>query len=418
MLEAIIAKSNFSRAVRKVMDNDGAAGIDGMEAKHLLQYLNKNRGKIKNALRNGTYRPSPVRRVEIPKPDGKKRQLGIPTIVDRVVQQAILQVLTPIYEPRFSDASYGYRPGRNAQGAVLKCRSYLNDGYAWAVDLDIEKFFDTVNQHKVMQLLSKKIKDGRVLSLVWKFVRAGALRRGKFEPTKRGVPQGGPLSPLLANILLDRLDKELERLGQKFVRYADDMVILCKDKRNAKQILRHVAGFLENKLRLNVNRDKTAVVYANKIQFLGFGFYKSGAAFQLRVHPKALRRMTARIDTLLAGNDGENRAAWKERLRRYIGGWVNFYRLADMGNTLKTADETLRKKIRLRIQALWEQALAELGDKSGTETGSAACTQKMAALRPEVSPAIRPLLSKRRLENDGFPNFSSYYSAHFAAIAC
>lgn len=418
MLEAILAKSNFNRAVCKVMDNGGAAGVDGMEAKHFLQYLNKNRGKVKKAILNGHYKPSPVRRVEISEPEGKQRQLGIPTIMDRVIQQAILQVLTPIYEPGFSVASYGYRSGRNAHGAVLKCRSYLNEGYVWAVNLDIEKFFDTVNQHKVMKLLSQKAKDKRVLSLIWKFMRAGALRRKKFEPTKRGIPQGSPLSPLLANILLDQLDKELERLGQKFVRYADDMVILCKDKRSAKQIRRHVADFLENNLRLSVNWEKTAVVYANKIQFLGFGFYKSGAEFRLRVHPKALRRMTMKIDALLAGSGGTNSVAWKQRLGRYISGWVSFYRLADMETILKAVDETLRKKIRLRIQALWKQVLAELGGKNGTETGDAACKQRMEALLPEIFPAIRPLLSKRQLENDGFPCFSSYYSAHFAAIAC
>ena len=413
MMEKILAKSNLIRAAYKVRDNNGAAGVDGMEAKTLLQFLNKNHERIRNAILNGTYKPSPVRRVEIPKPDGKKRQLGIPTVVDRVIQQAILQTLQPIYEPRFSDASYGYRPNRNAQDAVLKCRSYLNDGYIWAVDLDIENFFDTVNQRKLMQLLSETVRDERLLSLIWKTMRAGAVWRRKYEKTPRGIPQGSPLSTLLANILLDRLDKELERTGQKFVRYADDMVILCKSKKDAKQILRQVVDFLENDLLLHVNWKKTAVVYANKIQFLGYGFYKNGTTFRLRVHPKALRRMTARIDALLEENDGARGVEWKRRLRHYITGWVRFYRLADMENTLKSVDESMQRKIRLRVQALWEQALMEMRHKSGTKAGRAAREKKLALLLPGATPAIRPLLSKRHLENSGF----LYFSAHYAAIA-
>ncbi len=414
MMEKILAKSNLIRAAYKVRDNNGAAGVDGMEAKNILRYLNKNHERIRNAILNGTYTPSPVRRVEIPKPDGKKRKLGIPTIVDRVIQQAILQILQPIYEPCFSESSYGYRPKRNAQDAVLQCRSYLNDGYIWAVDLDIEDFFDTVNQRKIMELLSETIRDDRLLSLIWKTMRAGAMWRRKFEKTPRGIPQGSPLSTLLANILLDRLDKELERTGLKFVRYADDMVILCKSKKDAKQTLRHVVAFLENDLLLNVNWKKTGVVHANKIQFLGYGFYKNGAKFRLRIHPKALRRMTARIDAIIDGNGG---VEWKQKLRWYIEGWVRFYQLADMENTLKAADESMQRKIRLRVQALWEQTLTELRYKSGTKAGRVARQKKLAVLLPRTSLKSSLLLSKRQLENNGFPYFSTQFAAHYAAIA-
>lgn len=417
MMEKILAKANLIRAAYKVRDNNGAAGVDGMEAKALLQYLNKNHGKLRNAILNGTYKPSPVRRVEIPKPDGKKRKLGIPTALDRVIQQAILQILQPIYEPCFSESSYGYRPKRNAQDAVLKCRSYLNDGYVWAVDLDIENFFDTVNQRKIMQLLSETIRDDRLLSLIWKTMRAGAMWRRKLEKTPRGIPQGSPLSTLLANILLDRLDKELERTGQQFVRYADDMVILCKSKKDAKQTLRHVVGFLESELLLHVNWKKTGVVYANKIQFLGYGFYKNGAEYRLRIHPKALRRMTARIDALLDENGNGHGVEWKQRLRRYIEGWVRFYKLADMENTLKAADESLQRKIRPRIQALWEQVLTEHRLKSGTKAGRAARRKKLAILLPRAASEPCLLLSKRQLENNGFPYFSTQFAAHYAAIA-
>ncbi len=413
MMEKILTQANIDRAVCKVRKNKGAAGVDRMKTDMLLPYLAVNGKKIRKALRNGTYKPAPVRRVEIPKPEGKKRKLGIPTVVDRVIQQAILQILQPIYEPRFSDASYGYRPKRGAKGAVLKCRSYLNDGYAWAVDLDIEKFFDTVDQHKIMMLLSKTVRDGQLLSLIWKYMRAGALYRGKFETTKRGVPQGGPLSPLLANVLLDRLDKELERGGQKFVRYADDMVILCKTKAEAKRILRHVSAFLENELHLKINREKTAVVYANKIQFLGFGFYKQGDTFQLRVHPKALQRMKTRIDEMLLKCDGGSRLAWMQKLRQYIRGWLGYYKLADLGATLKTVDEYMQRLFRFRIKTLLEEAAAEMQRPKGKAGRAVAGTTETSLLQNGTFSEIRPLLSKRQLESSGFPSFS----AHFAAIA-
>ena len=411
MMDKILAKSNLDRAILKVRKNHGAAGVDGMKTDSLSQYFAANGKKIKKALRNGTYKPLPVRRVKIPKPDGKKRNLGIPTVRDRVIQQAILQVLTPVYEPRFSDASYGYRPKRNPHGAVLKCRSYLNDGYVWAVDLDIEKFFDTADQHKIMKSLSKTVRDGQLLSLVWKYMRAGAMCRGKFEKTKRGVPQGGPLSPLLANILLDRLDKELEQAGQKFVRYADDMVIFCKSKTEAKRVLRHVSDFLETALRLKVNREKTAVVYANKIQFLGFGFYKHGDAFRLRVHPKAVRRMKARIDALLLARDGESRLAWTQKLKQYIRGWIGYYKLADLDNTLKSVDEYMQRQFRFRIKALWDEATAKAQPAKGENGGHVAC--ETPPLPNETFSGLRPLLSKRQLESGGFP----FFSAHYAAIA-
>lgn len=413
MMDKILEASNFNRAVLKVKTNHGAAGVDGMGADQLLTFFAANGKKIKKSLRNGTYKPMPVRRVKIPKADGKKRTLGIPTVRDRVIQQAILQILQPIYEPRFSDASYGYRPKRNPHGAVLKCRSYLNDGYVWAVDLDVEQFFDTVNQQKIMKTLSKTVRDGQLLSLIWKYMRAGALYRGKFEKTKQGVPQGGPLSPLLANILLDRLDKELEQTGQKFVRYADDMVILCKSKNDAKRALRFVSDFLENQLRLKINREKTAVVYANKIQFLGFGFYKHGDAFRLRVHPKAIRRMKARIDALLLDCDGKSRLAWTQKLKQYIRGWIGYYKLADLDTTLKSVDEYMQRQFRFRIKALWEETVAEMQNPKRKKSARVVCGEGTVYPQKGTFSEIRPLLSKRQLETSGFP----FFSAHYAAIA-
>ncbi len=414
MMEKILESSNLSRALRKVRQNKGAAGIDGMRTNQLLPYFATNGRKLVRALRRGTYRPSPVRQVEIPKEGGKTRCLGIPTVTDRFVQQAILQALQPVFEPTFSDASYGFRPKRNPHGAVRQCRDYVNAGYVWAVDLDIEKFFDTVSQPKLMSLLAEAVPDDRLCALIGKFLRAGALRRGRFEPTRRGVPQGGPLSPLLANILLDRLDKELERLGLKFVRYADDMVILCRTKTEAKQALAHAAAFLENELRLRVNRDKTAVVFANKIQFLGFGFYRKGNEFRLRVHPKALRRMKSRIDALLAGYDGQNSHRWQRDLREYIRGWVGYYRLADLGSTLKAADEFMQRQLRQRLKELWAKAMADILAGGAASAGGVARARELSSLLSGASPASSPALSKRRLEKSGFPLFS----AHYLAIAC
>lgn len=278
LLEQIVDAENLNRAYKRVKRNKGAGGVDGMGVDELLQYLKDNGEEIRESILAGKYRPAPVRRVEIPKDNGKKRKLGIPTAVDRVIQQAIAQVLTPIYEPKFVETSYGFRPGRSAHDALRKCQTYLEEGYVWAVDMDLEKFFDTVNQSKLMEIMSRDIKDGRVLSLIHKYLRAGAVWCGRFEDTEIGVPQGGPLSPLCANIMLNELDHELLKRGHRFVRYADDMMILCKSKASARQTLEHIIPYIERKLFLKVNREKTVVSYAGNIKFLGYGFYKSQKA--------------------------------------------------------------------------------------------------------------------------------------------
>ena len=262
LLEAIVSAGNMNRAYKRVKKNKGASGVDGMKVDELLQYLKDHGEEIRQSILAGRYEPQPVRRVEIPKDNGKTRKLGIPTAVDRVIQQAIAQVLTPIYEPKFVETSYGFRPRRSAHDALRKSLEYLKAGNEWAVDMDLEKFFDTVNQSKLMEILAREIKDGRVLSLIHRYLRAGAIECGRFEDTKIGVPQGGPLSPLCANILLNELDHELERRGHKFVRYADDLVIFCKSKASAEQTLEHIVPFIEKKLFLKVNREKTVVAWA------------------------------------------------------------------------------------------------------------------------------------------------------------
>ena len=273
MLEYILTPDNLNRAYRQVKANKGSGGIDKMDVEHLLPYMRSHKVEIVESLLDGKFRPNPVRRVEIPKDGGKMRQLGIPTVVDRVIQQAIAQVLGLVYEPKFSDGSYGFRPGRSAHQALRRAQEIINDGYKYCIDLDLEKFFDTVNQSKLVQLLSDTIKDGRVVSLIHKYLRAGVMIGHKFEETEQGVPQGGPLSPILSNIMLNELDRELERRGLPFVRYADDCVIFCRSPRAAERVCESISRYIEKKLFLKVNREKTHVGSVNGQKYLGYSFY-------------------------------------------------------------------------------------------------------------------------------------------------
>src|SRR5437868_8871300 len=273
LLEQILSPANLNAAYKRVKQNKGAAGVDEMEVESLKDYLIEQKDALITSIQAGKYRPNPVRRVEIPKENGK-RQLGIPTVVDRVIQQAITQVLSPLYERQFSPHSYGFRPKRNAHQALQQCQRLITEGYVYAVDMDLEKFFDTVNQSKLIEVLSRTIKDGRVISLIHRYLKAGVIVANKFEQTAVGVPQGGPLSPLLSNIMLNELDKELEKRGHRFVRYADDLQILCKSKRSAERAMESLVQYIENKLLLKVNRDKSAVADIKKAKFLGYSFYK------------------------------------------------------------------------------------------------------------------------------------------------
>ena len=273
MLEYILTPVNLNRAYKHVKANRGSGGIDGMDVEQLLPYLRGHKDEIVESLLGGKYRPTPVRRVEIPKEGGKTRQLGIPTVVDRVIQQAIAQVLSKVYEPSFSDGSYGFRPGRSAHQALRRAQQIIDDGHGYCIALDLERFFDMVSQSKLVQLLSDTIKDGRVVSLIHKYLRAGMMVGQRFEPTERGVPQGGPLSPMLSNIMLNELDRELERRGLPFVRYADDCIIFCRSPRAAERVCESISRYIERKLFLKVNREKTHVGSVNGQKFLGYTFY-------------------------------------------------------------------------------------------------------------------------------------------------
>ena len=281
--------------------------------------------------------------------------MDLPSVVDRVIQQAIAQILSPIYEKQFTENSYGFRPRRNAHQALNKCRSYITDGYKYAVDIDLEKFFDTVTQSKLIEVLSRTVKDGRVISLIHKYLKAGVVVRNKFEETEMGVPQGSPLSPVLSNIMLNELDKELERRGHLFVRYADDLVILCKSKRSADRTLANIAPYIENKLFLKVNREKTTTAYVSRIKFLGYSFYVTKGEGRLRVHPKSIAKMKERIRTLTSRSNGWGYARRKEALGQYITGWVNYFKLADMTKLLFKVDAWYRRRLRMVIWKQWKR---------------------------------------------------------------
>lgn len=355
LLEQILSQENLNKAYKRVKKNKGSYGVDGMEVEHLLQHLKDNGEALRKSILDGKYRPKPVRRVEIPKDTGQKRQLGIPTVVDRVVQQAIQQILSDLYEPTFSETSYGFRPKRSAHDALKKCQEYANEGYTYVVDMDLEKFFDTVSQSKMIEILSRTIEDGRVISLIHKYLRAGAIVDKKYEATVQGLAQGGNLSPLCSNVILNELDKELERRGVRFVRYADDLMLFAKTKRSAKRILEHILPFIEKKLKLRVSKDKTSVSYIGRVKFLGYGFYPSKNGMKFRVHKKSVARMKNRIRQITSRRRGISYEVLKRELKQYVVGWTNYFKLADMKNLLKSTDEWLRRRLRMFIWKRWKK---------------------------------------------------------------
>jgi group II intron reverse transcriptase/maturase len=362
MLEYILSPTNLNKAYLKVRRNKGAGGVDKMEVESLKDYLVGNKEALIQSILKGKYRPNPVRRVLIPKDNGSKRQLGIPTVVDRVIQQSIYQILSPVYEPQFSEYSYGFRPKRNAHDALNKCREFITDGYRYAVDMDLEKFFDTVSHSKLTEVLSRTIKDGRVISLIHKYLNAGVMIEGRHEPSEQGVPQGGPLSPLLGNIMLNELDRELERRGHKFVRYADDMVILCKSLRSAERTMKNIIPFIEGKLFLKVNREKSKVSYISGVKFLGYSFYVTKDVCRLRIHPKSAQKMKAKIKMLTSRSNGWGNVRRKEALRQYIRGWVQYFKLADMKSLLLRIDTWFRRRLRMVIWKQWKRIRTKLAN--------------------------------------------------------
>jgi len=356
LMERILSRNNLNMAFKKVKANKGAGGVDGVQVDELLPYLKQHGEEITQKLRDGKFKPNPVRRVEIPKEEkGSVRKLGIPTVVDRWVQQAIAQELSPIFETQFHEWSYGFRPKRSAHDALKQCQRNVDDGYVYVVDMDLEKFFDTVCQSKLAQILSHSIKDGRVISLISKYQRAGVVEDGMFARTDVGVAQGGNLSPLLSNVMLNELDWELDRRGHRFVRYADDLMIFCKSRRSAERTLANIIPFIEGKLFLKVNRDKTGTAHVSKVKFLGYGFYRYNEKCRLRVHPKSVAKMKQKIRVLTARSNGWSNEYRAMMTTQFIRGWVNYFKLADMKRLLMEMDEWLRRKIRAVYWKQWKR---------------------------------------------------------------
>ncbi|HZW97934.1 MAG: group II intron reverse transcriptase/maturase [Clostridiaceae bacterium] len=354
LMEKILSPENMNTALKKVKSNKGAGGIDGIEMKDIDAYITANWAGIRERILKRKYKPHPVLRVEIPKASGGVRKLGIPTIMDRVIEQAIVQVITPIVEPHFSEYSYGFRPQRRAQQAIIKMLEHLNEGYEYIVDIDLEKFFDNVPQDKLMTLVGKILQDPDTESLISKYLKAGVMVEGKYEDTKTGTPQGGNLSPILSNIMLNELDKELEQRGLRFVRYADDCIITVKSSAAANRVMGSVTQWIERKLGLKVNAEKSRVNRPTKTKFLGFSFVKMGGKWEARPHKDSVKSFERKLKRL-------SKRSWSigllERIRRLnlvIRGWINYFRIGKMKSHMQRIDGRLRTRLRIAIWKQWK----------------------------------------------------------------
>ncbi len=357
LLESMLSNENIMEAYKQVKRNKGAPGIDGMTINELKGYLDENIDTIREQIRTRKYKPSPVRRVEIPKSGGGVRNLGVPTVIDRVVQQAIVQVLTPIYEPLFSDSSYGFRPNRCCEMAIIKALEYMNDGYEWIVDIDIEKFFDNVHHDKLISLIMKNVKNGEIVSLIRKFLVSGIMIDDEYKESVVGTPQGGNLSPLLSNVVLNELDRELEARGLHFVRYADDCIILVHTSKAADRVMANVSRFIEDKLGLKVNMAKSKVSKPNDIKYLGFGFYKdynAGGVYKAKPHEISIQKLKSRLKQLTSRSWGISLKMRFLKIKQLVEGWINYYRIGNFKRKCQRIDEWVRFRIRMCIWKQWK----------------------------------------------------------------
>ncbi len=368
LLEKVLNDNNLFKAYKQVYKNKGASGVDGVTVDELGHYMYLHKEEIKEQIRNRKYKPSPVRRVYIPKDNGDKRGLGIPTVVDRLMQQAIVQVLTPIYEQQFSETSYGFRPNRSCEMAIIKLLEYFNDGYTWIVDIDLQKFFDTVCHDKLISIIMKTIHDGELVSLIRKYLVSGVMENGVVSPTKVGTPQGGNLSPLLSNIMLNELDKELEKRGLRFTRYADDCIIVVQSEKAANRVMESITKFIEKKLGLKVNIEKSKIARPNQIKYLGFGFYYTKAGtVKPKPHLKSVQKFIRKLKQLTKRSWSISLDERIIKLNQSIRGWINYFRIADMKTHMTNISEHLRRRIRCIIWKQWKipskriQALVKLG---------------------------------------------------------
>lgn len=413
LLERIIGKENMIPAMKRVIANKGSHGVDGMKGDELRAYIINHWVTIEAKLLDGTYNPSPVRRVEIPKPNGGIRLLGIPTVLDRMIQQAIAQELTKIYDPMFSESSYGFRPNKSAKDAILKAQEYINQGNKWVVDIDLEKFFDKVNHDILMERLSKKIKDKRVLKLIRKYLTSGIMINGIKTSNKEGTPQGGPLSPLLSNIMLDEVDKELEERGHKFCRFADDCNVYVKSKKAGKRVMESMRNLLEGKLKLKVNQEKSKVDLVSKRRFLGFSFYFARGGVNIRIHEDSYKRFKEKIRVITNRNTGISMEVRLRRLNQITIGWLNYYGIAKAKSNLAEIEGWLRRRLRACIWKQWKKIRTRYNNliKLGTSKGKAwehANTRK-SYWRTSGSPILSTTLKNTYLEKLGYKSISKRY---------
>ena len=414
LMEQILHKDNLNKAYKKVKSNKGAGEVDGMSVDELLGFLRDNQKQLIQQIKDGKYKPNPVRRVEIPKETkGEFRKLGVPTVVDRVFQQAITQVLSPIYEKQFSENSFGFQPNRGAHDALKQCQTNVNDGYVYVVDMDLEKFFDTVSQSKLIEVLSRTIKDGRVISLIHKYLNAGVISRGMFEKTAVGMPQGGPLSPLLSDIMLNEMDKELTRRGHRFVRYADDCMIFCKSRKSAERTLENIVPYIEGKLFLKVNRTKTSVAHISKVKYLGYSFYRYKGKCRFRVHPKSVEKMKNKIRELTDRSNGWGNEYRALKLTQFIRGWVNYFGKADMKSLLRSNDEWLRHRIRAIYWKQWKKVKTKFKElkKLGVEEEKAWICANMRNGNWYCSGyfVLQTAFSNKKLRELRYPTLTEFY---------
>lgn len=420
MLEEILSKPNMTEAYKRVVRNKGASGIDGMSTQELKAYLNSEWIFLKAELLEGKYQPSAVRGVMIPKPKGGKRQLGIPTVVDRLIQQALAQCLSKLWEPEFDPNSYGFRRGRNAHQCVKQARDYLNEGKRYVVDIDLSRFFDRVNHDILLALLGRKIRDKRLLSLIGKYLRAGIMQNGVVEVNRSGTPQGSPLSPLLSNILLNELDKELRKRGLSFVRYADDFSIYVRSKKAAKRVYEGVGKYLEERLKLQINEEKSGCVSSTKFELLGFGFYANKAGYQIRVSKGSIERLKMRLRNQTKRSYTHSTADRIKRINLLLKGWLHYFKIANCKSILISLDQWLRSRLRLCEWKLWKRVrtrykkLKSLG-LDHNKSYSWACTRK-GAWRVAHSPILTRSLSLDWLEKQGYESCLSIYESIYVKV--
>ena len=413
MLERILSNENIERAYKKVYANKGAGGVDGVTTKELAEYMQENWGSIKEQIRTRTYKPQPVLRVEIPKPNGGVRKLGIPTVMDRVIEQAITQVITPMFEPSFHENSYGFRPNRRCEQAIVRLLELFNDGFVWVVDIDLEKFFDNVPQDKLMSYVGRVIHDGDTESLIRKYLKAGVMNQGEYEPTDVGTPQGGNLSPLLSNIMLNELDYELDHRHLNFVRYADDVVIVLKSKAAATRVMYSVTSWIERKLGLKVNATKTKVTPPSKLKYLGFGFWSDKGEWKARPHEDSVERLKRKVKALCKRNRSMDLTYRIKKINEVSRGWINYFRIGSMKGKLQNIDEHLRTMVRVVIWKQWkvpskrEWGLRKLGIGKDLARLTANCGDRYQWVVKKT--CVARAISKEKLTKRGLVSLSDYY---------